>query len=342
MSDQTPAGRDNPGGRDAPAGHDAPAGRGALAGRVALVTGGARGIGAAIVRGLHDHGAKVLIADCGTDIAGDGADPAIANALADELGEGAGAYTESIASPGSAQAAVAAAVERFGGLDILVNNAAILRDALIFKADPRNWDAVIQTNLSAVFYLCNAATPLLRQQAKDRRGATAPESAYDWGRIVNIVSTAGFYGNYGQVAYASAKAGLFGLTRVVALDMMRSGVTCNAVAPFAATRVTDMIQPANEAQAAYKQRALKLSPDHVARLVSYLATPAAQSVSGQLFGVRGREIFLFSQPRPVARIVDMDQDWQLPELAAAVQRDFTGQFAELATDLEAFNTEPVI
>ena len=142
--------------------------------------------------------------------------------------------------------------------------------------------------------------------------------------------------------FRSAKAGLFGLTRVVALDMARAGITCNAVAPFAATRVTEMIQPANEAQAAYKERALKLSPDHVARLVATLATPAAQSISGQLFGVRGREVFLFSQPRPVVRIVNSDGDWQLPDLAAAMASDFAGHYEDLATDLEAFNTEPVI
>jgi len=311
----------------------------ALAGRVALVTGGARGIGAAIARALHDHGAHIVIADSGTDIAGTTADPGPATALAGELCANAAAYTDSIASPESATAAVALAVEKFGGLDILVNNAAILRDAFVFKADPQDWDAVIQTNLSAAFYLCNAAAPLLRQQAKDGRGGGA---AYDWGRVINIVSSAGFYGNYGQSAYASAKAGLFGLTRVVALDMARTGITCNAVAPFAATRVTEMIQPANEAQAAYKERALKLSPGHVARLVATLATPAAQSVSGQLFGVRGREVFLFSQPRPVVRIVNSDGDWQLPDLAAAMARDFAGHYEELATDLEAFNTEPVI
>ena len=312
-----------------------------LAGRVALVSGGGRGVGAAIVRALHDRGARVVIADNGTAINGDGEDPSVAQALAEDLGDGAVASTTSIASPSSAQAAVALAQTQFGGLDILVNNAAILRDAFVFKADPRDWDAVIATNLSAAFYLANAATPLLRAQAKAGRGRAAG-APYDWGRIVNIVSTAGFYGNYGQVAYASAKAGLMGLTRVVALDLARSGVTCNAVAPFAATRVTDTIKPANDEQAAYKERALKVTADHVATFVAYLAAPAAQGVSGQLFGVRGREVFLFAQARPAGRIFNEAADWDVPGLAHAVGEALTPGFAELTTDLEAFNTDPVV
>jgi NAD(P)-dependent dehydrogenase (short-subunit alcohol dehydrogenase family) len=106
---------------------------------------------------------------------------------------------------------------------------------------------------------------------------------------VNIVSSAGIYGNFGQAAYASAKAGLFGLTRVVAHDLARSRITCNAVAPFAATRVTESIQPANDAQAAYKQKALQVPAKYVARLVSFLASPGGAGISGQLFGARGRE-----------------------------------------------------
>ena len=312
-----------------------------LAGRVALVSGGGRGVGAAIVRALHGRGARVVIADNGTAINGDGEDPRVAQALAEDLGDGAAAYATSIASPGSAQAAVALARKQFGGLDILVNNAAILRDGFVFKADPRDWEAVIATNLSAAFYLANAATPLLREQAKAGRGQ-AVGAPYDWGRIVNVVSTAGFYGNYGQVAYASAKAGLMGLTRVVALDLARAGVTCNAVAPFAATRVTDTIQPANNAQAAYKARALTVSADHVATFVAYLAAPAAQGVSGQLFGVRGREVLLFSQVRPAARIVNQAGAWDVPALAHAVADELAPGFAELTTDLAAFNSDPVV
>ena len=147
----------------------------------------------------------------------------------------------------------------------MVNNAAILRDAFVFRADPRDWDAVIRNNLSAPFYLINAASAVMREQGKAGRGGR--RGGYDWGRIVNIVSSAGLYGNLGQAAYASAKAGLFGLTRVTAMDLARAQITANAVAPFARTRVTDIIQPANEAQKTYKERALRIGAHHVANLV---------------------------------------------------------------------------
>ena len=305
-----------------------------LEGRAALVTGGGRGIGRAIVERLHGDGASVVIADSGTGIDGNGSDPEVARSLAATLGKRAAPFTESIASPSAAAAAVGLAVERFGGIDIVVNNAAILRDAFIFKADPLNWDAVIRTNLTAPFHVLAAATPVMREQTKALRGGTP----YSWGRIVNIVSTAGFYGNYGQAAYASAKAGLLGLTRVVALDMQRSRVTCNAVAPFAATRVTDTIKPANPGQAAYKERALKVPAAAVAELVAWLAGPEAEDVSGQLFGVRGREVFLFAQPRPKARALSPGTEG----LGAAIAKELAPHYVELGTDLEAFGGDPVL
>ncbi|MCC6471412.1 MAG: SDR family NAD(P)-dependent oxidoreductase [Alphaproteobacteria bacterium] len=297
-----------------------------LAGRVALVTGGARGIGLAIAKALHAAGAKIVIADNGTGIAGDGADPGVARGAAEALGANAAAHVESIASPASARAAVELAQRRFGGLDILVNNAAILRDGFVFKAEPRDWEAVIRNNLSAAFYAINAATPLMREQAKAGRGG----KPYRWGRILNIVSTAGFYGNYGQAAYASAKAGLMGLTRVTAMDMARSHVACNAIAPFAHTRVTETIQPASPAQAAYKERALKIDAAPVGALAAQLCSPDGDGVTGQLLGIRGREVFVFSQPRPVGQAVDGD-------LAALAPH-----FTPLETDLEAFNTDAVL
>lgn len=308
---------------------------GALEGRSAIVTGAGRGIGRAIAEALAAAGASVVVADVGASISGDGADPLPAREVAGKIGKKAVAFTESVASPGVARLLVETAVKQFGGLDIVVNNAAILRDAFVFRADPRDWDAVIRNNLSAPFYLVNAASAVMREQGKAGRGG---KDGYDWGRIVNIVSSAGLYGNLGQAAYASAKAGLFGLTRVAAMDLQRAAITVNAVAPFARTRVTDIIQPANEAQKTYKERALRIGAHHVANLVTALCAPAAKGITGQLLGVRGREVFLFGQPRPIARLEVGTPDALADDLVARL----AGQFTDLTTDLEAFNTEPLV
>ena len=307
---------------------------GTLEGRSAIVTGAGRGIGRAIAEALAAQGASVIVADVGASIAGEGVDPEPAREVAEKIGRKAIAFGESVASPGVAKQLVEMAVKNFGGIDIVVNNAAILRDAFVFRMDPRDWDAVIHNNLSAAFYLINAASAVMRDQGKSGRGG----ATYDWGRIINIVSSAGLYGNLGQAAYASAKAGLFGLTRVTAMDLARAQITVNAVAPFARTRVTDIIQPANEAQKSYKERALKIGAHHVANLVTALCAPAAKGVTGQLLGVRGREVFLFGQPRPVAKL-----EVEKPEaLAQDLTTKLGSNFTDMMTDLEAFNTEPLV
>lgn len=310
-----------------------------LAGRVAIVTGGARGIGAAISTLLAERGASVVVADMGCAIDGRDGDPSVARSFAETLGENAVPYVDDMADPAAAREAVSLARERFGGIDILVNNAAILRDAFVFRGAAEDWDEVIRNNLSGAYYLISAATPAMRDQAKAGRGGGG---RYDWGRIVNIVSSAAYIGNYGQASYASAKGGLTSLMRIAALDMARSGVTCNAVAPFAYSRVTETIKPANDEQAAYKERALRVPAEPVAALVGYLCAPAASGVTGQIFGVRGREVFLFSQPRPAARIVAESGGWDEDALAAAIDSELRSAFAPLETDLEAFNTEPLV
>jgi NAD(P)-dependent dehydrogenase (short-subunit alcohol dehydrogenase family) len=302
-----------------------------LENRVAIVSGGARGIGLAIAEDMVAHGASVVIVDAGVSIAGQPEDPALADKVVSGK-TGWAAVCGDISDASVARAAVETAQKRFGGVDIVVNNAAIIRDAFIFKSDEAAWDAVIRINLTGAQRLLAAATPVMREQTK---GGRAP------GSIVNIVSTAGIYGNFGQGAYGAAKAGLIGLTRVVAHDLARSGIRCNAVAPFAATRVTESIKPANDAQAAYKQKAMGVPALYVARLVSFLASDAAAKVSGQLFGARGRQLFVFSQPRPAERVLQPQGGFKLDDFQKAF-RALEPHFADLITDLEAFSGDPIL
>jgi len=302
-----------------------------LKGRVAIVTGGAQGIGFAVVEDLIALGASVVVLDAGVSISGEVVEPRLAEGATRHM-DRAAAVCGDVADADVARAAVDLALERFGGIDIVVNNAAIIRDAFIFKSDPAAWDAVLRTNLTGAYRMLSAATPVMRDQA--RRGR-AP------GAIVNMVSSAGIYGNFGQSAYASAKAGLLGLTRVVAHDLARAGIRCNAVAPFAATRVTASIRPANDTQTAYKEKALKVPALYVARLVSFLVSAGATGISGQLFGVRGREVFVFSQARPAHRLLQPQGGYDLAGFAQGIEV-FEPYYADLVTDLEAFSGDPIL
>jgi len=301
--------------------------------KVAIVSGGGRGIGLAIVQAFVDAGARVVVVDNGAGMDGDALDFEVVAQALRPLRDRVMAMDLDVAAADTAGLAVAQAVQRWGGVDILVNNAAILRDGFIFKSERANFERVIATNLTGAWALTATATAQMCDAAKIGRPP---------GRIVNMISTAGLYGNFGQAAYASAKAALVGLTRVTAMDMARTRVHCNAVAPFAATRVTESIVPANDSQTQYKARALQVPPAYVARLVTWLASPACD-ISGQVLGVRGREVFLFSQPRPAACAVALPLEQQSSfALGEQLRTDFAGLWTDLQTDLEAFNTDPVL
>ncbi len=307
-----------------------------LQGRVALVTGAARGIGKAICEQFVQNGAKVVMVDNGVEINGTSADPAVVKSAAKPFGDSAVACSLDIGSYDAACQAIELAQQRWGRLDLVINNAAILRDHFIFKANPQDFDEVIRVNLAGPYYVLAAASAVFRQQAKQ-----ATDSApYTWGRVVNLVSTAGFYGNYGQAAYASAKSGVMGLTKVSALDLKRSGVCVNAVAPFAATRVTHSIVPATEQQTQYKKHAVKVDAKYVATVVSALCSDKGVSVSGQLIGVRGRKIWLFSPSSPAVEAVVDTKLWNPDQIGEIMKQEFAPHMSPLVSDLERFNEEP--
>lgn len=299
--------------------------------RVAIVTGGARGIGLAIAEDLLAHGARVVIVDAGVSVEGAPLEPRLAEEVVRNKANAA-AICGDVAEPEVCREAVELAVERFGGLDVVVNNAAIVRPGLIFTPGAAAWDAVLRANLSGAYHMLAAATPVMRDGARAGRSP---------GAVVNIVSSAGIYGRAGYAAYAAAKAGLLGLTRAVAHDLASARIPCNAVAPFAGTRVTAELPAKDEAQAAYKRKALEVPAIYVARLVSLLAAPAANAITGQLFGVRGREVFVFSQPRPASKLLQPRGGYDLDAFAQGMKA-LEPFFADVTTDLEAFAAEPVL
>ena len=273
-----------------------------LKGKVAVVTGAARGVGREIALLMARHGARVVVNDYGGSEVGTGADRKPADEVIEEIrtagGEAVASY-DSVASMAGGQAIVKTALDAFGRVDIVVNNAGILRDRMIFNMTEEEWDAVINTHLKGTFAVTRAAAPLMREQK--------------WGRVINMTSTSGLIGNVGQANYAAAKLGIFGLTKATALDMARYNVTANCISPFAWTRMIGTIPTETETQKARVEKIKKLSPAHIAPVAAFLASDAAKDITGQVFGVRGKEIMLFSHERPIMR-VHHDEGWTVERL----------------------------
>jgi len=306
--------------------------------RTALITGGARGIGKSIAENLAQQGCKIVIIDPGYSIKGNHEDKNLAERVSEEISNKYNvetlAITKDISLAEDVKNSIEIVIKKFNRIDIVVNNAAIIRDGFIFKYPIEDWKKVIDINLTGAFNIISETSRYMKEVAK-------LDSNYNYGRIINIISTAGIWGNYGQAAYASAKAGLIALTRVTALDLQRSNITCNSIAPFAATRVTESIKPQNEAQQKYKDSALKIDSKYVGELVSYLSSNDGKKYSGQIFGVRAKEVFLFQQSRPVFNFIRKEDDIY-GDLKRGFEENFDENLTSLETDLEAFSNEPMI
>jgi hypothetical protein len=298
--------------------------------RVAVVTGAGRGIGREIARLMARHGARIVVNDYGGTAAGLDASAAPAEEVAAEIrttGGQAVANCDSVASMEGGRRIVQAALDTFGRVDIVVNNAGILRDRMIFNMSEEEWDAVIDTHLKGSFAVTRAASPHMREQKS--------------GRIINMTSTSGLVGNVGQANYAAAKLGIVGLTKVTALDMARYNVTANCISPFAWTRMIGTIPTETEAQRVRVEKIKKMSPAHIAPVAGWLASDAAKDVTGQIFGVRGKEIMLFGHMRPV-RSIHHDLGWTPERLAEMFPGTLKHHLAPLDTSGQFFNYDPLV
>ena len=247
-------------------------------GKIAIVTGAGRGIGREHALSLASQGAKVVVNDLGGNVDGSGGDLSPAEQVVQEIkgmGGEAVANGDSVSDWAGAERLINTAIETFGDLNIVVNNAGILRDRMLFSMSEAEWDAVINVHLKGTFAPTRFACVYWREQSK----AGKPVS----GRIINTTSVSGIYGNPGQTNYGAAKAGIASFTNIAALEMARYGVTVNAVAPVALTRMTEGLGPAPESDEDREKR----SPRWIAPIVTWLASDEAAEVTGRIFEASG-------------------------------------------------------
>ncbi|WP_423802087.1 SDR family NAD(P)-dependent oxidoreductase [Neobacillus sp. SAB-20_R2A] len=300
-----------------------------LENKVAIVTGAGRGIGREIALLLAKEGAKVIVNDLGGGADGKGNNAKVADEVVQEIREAGGtaaANYDSVAEFENAGNIVQTALNEFGRLDIVVNNAGILRDRMVFKMSEEEWDSVIAVHLKGSFNMTRVAAPIFKEQ----KG----------GRFINFTSTSGLIGNVGQANYAAAKLGIAGLTKITALDMARYNVTANAVAPFAWSRLIGTIPTETDTEKERVEKLKQMSPAHIAPLVAFLSSDESADVSGQIFGVRGKEIMVFSQPRPV-RSVYNSEGWSIDSISA-IKGSLQSAFTPLEVSKDVFPYEPLV
>ena len=300
-----------------------------LDGKVVVVTGAGRAIARDFALAMARAGARVVVNDIGTSVTGEGGSAGPAEEVVAEIeamGGEAVANTDSVAGWDSAQGIVAAAMQRWGRIDGVVNNAGFLRDRFFFNMDPDEWRAVIDVHLNGSFYVARAAAPLFRRQNS--------------GAYVHIVSTSGLIGNLGQANYSAAKLGIVALSKSIAMDMQKFGVRSNCISPFAWSRMIGAIPTETEEQKQRVERLKAMETSKIAPLAVSLLSDGCADVTGQIFAVRANEIFLMSQSRPL-RSVHTAEGWTPESVVARAIPALRGSFYPLDRSQDVFTWDPV-
>ncbi len=300
-----------------------------LEGKVAVVTGAGGGIGREIAVAMALAGASVVVNDIGASLSGEGQSSSPAEQTQQIIAQRGGqavVSTDSVASWASAQRIVQAAMDGFGRVDVVVNNAGILRDTIFHKMAPEDWLQVIDVHLNGSFFVSRAAAEPFRAQGS--------------GALVHMTSTSGLVGNFGQANYSAAKLGIVALSKSIALDMQRFGVRSNCIAPFAWSRMTSSIPADTPEQQARLAKLQQMTPDKNAPLAVYLASDAAAGFTGQVFATRHNEIFLMSQSRPV-RSVHRSEGWTPALIAEHAAPALRPSLVPLDRSQDVFGWDPV-
>ncbi len=300
-----------------------------LDGKVVLVTGAGGGIGREIALAMARHGAKVVVNDVGASLGGDVLAVNPGQQVVNEIRAAGGEAVhngDSVADAAGAERMVATAVETFGRIDSVVNNAGILRDRIFHKMSVDDFDAVIKVHLYGAFHASKAAALHFKEQGS--------------GSLVHMTSASGLVGNLGQANYAAAKLGVTALSKSIALDMQKFSVRSNCICPFAWSRMTSSIPAETPEEKARVERLKRMTPDKIAPLSVYLASDAAAGVTGQVFAVRNNEISLMSQPRPL-RSVHRSEGWTPASIGEHAIPALRASFYPLDRSADVFCWDPI-
>jgi NAD(P)-dependent dehydrogenase (short-subunit alcohol dehydrogenase family) len=302
---------------------------GMVEGKVVVVTGAGRGIGAAIARLMARHGAQVVVNDIGASLGGEGGDQTPAEEVVGEIRENGGeavASYDSVAEFASASKIIQCALDSFGRIDCVVNNAGILRDVIFHKMTEQDWDSVVTVMLKGAFNCSRHAADHFRRQES--------------GCFVHMTSTSGLIGAMGQANYSAAKLGIVALSTSIAIDMQRFNVRSNCIAPVAWTRMTASIPPKDPAAKRRIEQRMQVTPEYNAPLAVFLASDAAKDVTAQVFSVRKNELFLMSQSRPL-RGVHRAEGWTPESCAEHMLPALKSWFVPLQRTADVFSWDSI-